>query len=102
MGRVHFQFSGAGCVYKTYMKLQGTESKAASGIPHENLDPHFTDIEEGLQVQHIVNIEFLNRNEPCKNSPRCLGEYPESEKCSTSAFANGRKMFISPNQFQCV
>lgn len=29
------------------MKLQGTESKAASGIPHENPKPHLTDIEEG-------------------------------------------------------
>lgn len=30
------------------MKLQGTESKAASGIPHENPTPHFTDIKEGF------------------------------------------------------
>jgi len=42
------------------MKLPGGEGEA---VPHENPDPHFTDIEEGLQVEHIVNIEFLNRNE---------------------------------------
>lgn len=28
---------GASGVYKTYMKLQGTESKSERGIPHENL-----------------------------------------------------------------
>lgn len=73
------------------MKLQETESKAVSGISHETATPHFTDISEGLQVRHIVDINALYRNEHHKCGPRRqVSGNTRSSKLRRSGLAESR------------